>query len=643
MTNIWGFLIQTIEISLFAVILLIIKRILKDKLSPRWQYGIWLLFIVCMIIPAGYFGYYIFPMLNVWIETLKTMIEQNLQSNYIQAYDLIYNTTFIPYFLDQPKSITDFLFVIYVAGVYIYIIKYILSYIYIKKILKNAKHPDKDVYQQVQRISNQYHCPKCSIVTIPSLPSAFIFGIIKPILVLPSQKIDDKVILHELLHLKFKDPLQNIIWSLLKSFHWCNPFLHFVFQQINNDMESLCDQRVLELIEGEERRDYGRILLSMTNEKYPHAFGTSSLSNGGKNIKARIEAIARFKVYPKGMTLVSICIGILLFPVALSGTTFKQYIELNTNDPKSFSYQLSYASARMIRCRTLAGAIDLYAKGLLTNNELYLTTVIPQNDQNHYRTILDQRAKDIYSNGSPYLYQVVNLKQINKNLYEAYLFFENVENEYNEENEIDEYFSNYTIIPIQIIKEKGWKVKQTDQMITGRTLKKEYNIIDIPQLPVIKKFQEKVKYGQLDITVKNTCIVNNHFDSDTVFGDHQFLLTPQFDAQFDEKLDIVSMEYKSDTALKEEKSIGIEIDDLQAMDEEGEFCLNKEDIDDSMIGVGVKSEGQGRCISFSFRKILAGNKIDIDLIHETNQSKGYSIKIWEGNKVIDEKRIEVGE
>lgn len=35
MISIWGFLIQTIEVSLIAIVLLILKRLFQDKLSPR--------------------------------------------------------------------------------------------------------------------------------------------------------------------------------------------------------------------------------------------------------------------------------------------------------------------------------------------------------------------------------------------------------------------------------------------------------------------------------------------------------------------------------------------------------------------------------------------------------------------------------
>ena len=68
---------------------------------------------------------------------------------------------------------------------------------------------------------------------------------------------------------------------LFRCVHWCNPLLWYAFDQVQNDLEALCDQRVLERLEGEDRRDYGRILLSMADEKYARAPGTSSKRSGG--------------------------------------------------------------------------------------------------------------------------------------------------------------------------------------------------------------------------------------------------------------------------------------------------------------------------------------------------------------------------
>ena len=50
----------------------------------------------------------------------------------------------------------------------------------------------------------------------------------------------------------------------------------------------------------------------MADEVYARAPGTSSMANGGRNIRRRIEAIARFKKYPAGMALASVCVTVVL-------------------------------------------------------------------------------------------------------------------------------------------------------------------------------------------------------------------------------------------------------------------------------------------------------------------------------------------
>ena len=58
----------------------------------------------------------------------------------------------------------------------------------------------------------------------------------------------------------------------------------------------------------------------MTNEKYARVPGASSMANGGRNIRRRIEAIVRFKRYPAGMTLAAVCTAVLLGVPLLLGT-----------------------------------------------------------------------------------------------------------------------------------------------------------------------------------------------------------------------------------------------------------------------------------------------------------------------------------
>ena len=41
MTDLWSFLLQTLTASGVAALLLAVKAMFRDKLSPRWQFGIW--------------------------------------------------------------------------------------------------------------------------------------------------------------------------------------------------------------------------------------------------------------------------------------------------------------------------------------------------------------------------------------------------------------------------------------------------------------------------------------------------------------------------------------------------------------------------------------------------------------------------
>lgn len=502
MRNIWGFLIQTLEVSLLAILLLILKHLLKDKLSPRWQYGIWSILILSILLPAGLFGTYLIPLLDVFIEAVKTICESHLHSSYTQAYVAVINTSVFPYFTSFPSSITDALFVIYAAGILSGMIKYLKDYLSLKKLLHKAEPVNERVKKQIGDVAHRYQLSPCKAVVVEGLSSAFVFGIFKPVLVLPQEEIDDKILLHELLHVRYKDSLQNVIWSILKCLHWCNPLLHYVFHTISNDLEALCDQRVLEHIQGEERRDYGRILLAMTNEKYPHAFATTSISNGAGQIKKRIEAITRFKKYPKGMGLVSVCIGILLLPLVLGSGSSVTMIEANTSD---FGQQLSLASTRLMTMPSVAGAIDYYAKGLLTNNDAYIMAVMPSSLQSEYLSVLDDLPEVSISYPNEALYRVLNLKETADHVIEGFLVFTNDSND----------FITSTYVPIKLTKEIGWKVQQNGK-VEQYELDRSDPFSQIRNIhwdaPAYGTYHMELENGETDISVHRTYIVQNETD-----------------------------------------------------------------------------------------------------------------------------------
>lgn len=374
MGNIWEFLLQTLTVSLVAAVLLIVKYLLADKLSPRWQYGVWGLLALRALIPAGMTRQVLLP-LPAWVDMWKTAAERGLGSAYASPWSSLDAGSVLPLPSGAPRSLTDWLFLVYVLGVLGWLLWKAAAYARLRLVLRRGTPASAEVSARLAAVCEKYGLRSCRAVEVEGLPTAFVCGVIRPVLALPRGGADDKVLLHELLHLKYFDAAQGIFWCLIRALHWCDPFMHYVLDRVGNDLESLCDQRVLERLEGEERREYGGILLGMANAKYARAPGTSSISNGGKNISRRIAAIVRFKLYPRGMALASVCIVLVLAAPLLLGSAGTDIGHMYPNELDGLDRSL--AAARTTRCRTPAAALDTYAKGLIYDNGVFLAAASP--------------------------------------------------------------------------------------------------------------------------------------------------------------------------------------------------------------------------------------------------------------------------
>lgn len=625
MYNIWNFLLQTISVSIVILILLVVKYILTDKLSPRWQYGVWVLLMLRILIPINVSSY-IIPKFPIWLETIKAICEKRLNSNYTSVYEPIGLTHIIPIITNRPESITDWLFVIYILGIIINLLRYLISYISLRFILglssvskqkssvsgRDALKPDtmdlklqygtydnSELELRILSLCEKYHLKPCQTVSVSGISSAFICGVLRPILVVPKDiYVDDKILLHELLHLKNLDTVQNIGWCILRSLHWCNPLVQYAIYRIENDMESLCDQRVLERLEGEERREYGAILLDMANTKYARVPGTSSISNGGKNISRRIAAIVRFKKYPQGMSLVSVCIVLLLFSPTIIGnaSTYNKddYLSSSIKD-----IEQTMAVARLNRCSTIAGALDTYAKGLMLNNAAYIASASSLDkhqelDERIYQTSIEYGYQRNYVDTGLYMnyvqefegYHIYNLKRITDTYYQGFIVFSvRVYTDESGENWFETPYDNKNrdesdvsislndallIIPVEIKWEDAWVVEETGNRSTynnGNNLDMEMDTSS----PYIKKYYAEGKSGTITLTLRTRYSVDNTLQdgySLMLFGNSQFDDSPKTDAVFDDYYSTALTIY--DTTSSERKpatSVGIVKMELESENE----------------------------------------------------------------------------
>ena len=421
MFDIWGFLLQTLTASGVGVLLLIIKALLKDKLPPKWHFASWGVLGLMILLPAGIKGRYTIIQWQILVEMLKTL-----------AGD--YSTTRVlfplPIIKILPHNPAQWIFVIYAFGIALFILKYFISYIRLRFILSKGKPAKIDTVERVKYIAFQLDIKPCKVVEVKGLPSAFVCGVFRPVLALPEEKeTDSKVILHELLHLKHHDTFFSVIICLLKSLHWCNPFIAYCASRATMDMENRCDQYVLENLQGEQRREYGHILLSMVNERFTGTPATSCINNGGKSIRERIETIARFKKYPTGMGLVSGCVLIILTLSLALGTRATATNTFNISQP-----DFLYAKAKSTPCTTLAGAFDTYANSVIKSNDSYRIMCAPESLQEEIYKRMKESSLDsfcVYESGDSIHvyddepYYMYNMKKIGTDAYEGLLAFNN--------------------------------------------------------------------------------------------------------------------------------------------------------------------------------------------------------------------------
>lgn len=210
MKDFWSFLLQTLTVSGVAVLVLCVKAMFRDKFSPRWQFWIWGLVALTIIVPAGFSGRYTLINWPLLVETMK--------SYFTGEYGTITKVAApIPLpSLGELENIFDWIYGIYVVGVIFFLVRYFSLYFMLRLalarifkkadfragkryLLEDAEQEDYRVQKFVDFVADKYHLSSCRAVQEEGLESAFICGLFRPVLVLPAGvETDEKVILHEL-------------------------------------------------------------------------------------------------------------------------------------------------------------------------------------------------------------------------------------------------------------------------------------------------------------------------------------------------------------------------------------------------------------------------------------------------------------
>ena len=304
--NSYNWLIDvTITSTIVAIIIALVRLVLKEKLTGKLKYYLWVIFLLRLMvvqIPESQISIYNFiPQKSaiqkqVNINNTTNVNNDKLENSILQKQEdkVEYSSSLST--VEDKLNIDNLFSKIYISMVIIFILIPVISYIvFVYRSKKKFEQVEIEYSKRLDRIKKRLKIRRK--ITLVYGDTAFIYGFFKIKLVIPKGiSLDDldAVLVHELMHYKYGDLLINWLLVILKAIYWFNPIVWIVFKQIRKDCELSCDERVIES-KFVDKKSYATVLFKNTLKGNKYLVGTSSFSKGGSDIKRRIKMIQKFK------------------------------------------------------------------------------------------------------------------------------------------------------------------------------------------------------------------------------------------------------------------------------------------------------------------------------------------------------------
>lgn len=164
-----------------------------------------------------------------------------------------------------------------------------------------------------------------------AIRSPFVLGFFRPKIYLPfgldagRQKY---VLCHEEYHIRRRDYLIKPLAFSLLCLHWLNPLVWLAFVLLSRDMEMSCDEKVLETLGGDLRREYSLSLLSFgSNRRFP---APNPLSFGETGLRERIKNVLTYRRTGAFVSIMAV-IACLLTAAACSANPIQPEVPESSN------------------------------------------------------------------------------------------------------------------------------------------------------------------------------------------------------------------------------------------------------------------------------------------------------------------------
>lgn len=292
----------TLPISVWITLLLLCAPILKRSYVSKWRYYMWLFVAARLVLP------------------FKISIAKPITMPIPQAIPTAAQTPVVSAAgIDVQKLVTF----IWILGVIVFVLYQTAKYISFSGMVRRwAKNvTDERILKAVKAakdfagVTRGFNVKFCKAVTTP-----MVFGIVKPVLLLPCIDLTDAeltiVLRHELVHMKRRDIWYKLLVMTARAVHWFNPMVHIMASAADRDMEFACDAEVVRSQNADYRRGYCETIMRLVHNGRGRGTALSTcFFFSKKTVMDRFKGILDEKIKRNG--IVMFCV--IAVSVAVSG------------------------------------------------------------------------------------------------------------------------------------------------------------------------------------------------------------------------------------------------------------------------------------------------------------------------------------
>lgn len=330
-------IVLNIIVTPLLLVLFAVRKVFYEKLSCRTWKFVWVIVTLKLLIPIEVIG--------------CITARHSIRFDVNQKIEYVVNDS-----LNSGK-IGEILSLIWIAGVTILIIAFLINQHKFAKTIREAIPSDKyqHVLSEFLREHNIKYHKNVKVFTSDRLAVPISCGIVKPKIVLPCYVVENMeitsvqyVLAHEYRHSLARDVLYKLLFLIALCIYWINPLMWLAKKYVNIDIESACDEAVI--AHNSQRSDrvrYAKTLIDVT--EHFSDFSMIETAFGSKNseqaLKTRIKNILtsnRPKAKSLSLAVIMGFICIALFCGYKTGNEFISHTIYHEDDSLSFDLPYSW-------------------------------------------------------------------------------------------------------------------------------------------------------------------------------------------------------------------------------------------------------------------------------------------------------------